>query len=127
MDALSPLPRSLDPLPGEALPGYLLRLAHRLEQPPIRIAAITGLTTARTVQIPGRFLLQLSAAEASRFCRACRLTPQETAGYASPASPAVTRHWTWPSAPGPGCARPGESPGSAAGCSPRPPGTAPSA
>jgi hypothetical protein len=29
-DKLSPLPRSLDPLPDESLPGYLLRLAHRL-------------------------------------------------------------------------------------------------
>ena len=80
MGELSPLPRSLDPLPGEALPGYLLRLAHRLGQPPIRITTITGLTSARTVVIPSRFLLQLSAAEASRFCHACRLTPQETAG-----------------------------------------------
>ena len=32
MDELSPLPRSLDPLPDEVLPGYLLRLAHRLDR-----------------------------------------------------------------------------------------------
>ena len=37
MDRLSPLPRSLDPLADESLPGYMLRLAHRLGLTPIRI------------------------------------------------------------------------------------------
>jgi hypothetical protein len=75
-----PLPRSLDPLPGEALPGYLLRLAHRLEQSPAQVTTITGLTRPRTFLIPGRLLLQLSTAETSRFCHACRLTPREATG-----------------------------------------------
>ena len=40
---LSPLPRSLDPLPDESLPGYLLRLAHRLGLAPARVMQLTGL------------------------------------------------------------------------------------
>ena len=47
MDTLSPLPRSLDPLPAESLPGYLLRLAHRLGLAPARIMQLTGLTASR--------------------------------------------------------------------------------
>ncbi len=38
-----PLPRSLIPLPGESLPGFLLRLSYRLNQAPARIAELTGL------------------------------------------------------------------------------------
>jgi hypothetical protein len=41
-----PLPRSLVPLPGESLPGFLLRLSCRLNQPPARIAELTGLAPA---------------------------------------------------------------------------------
>ncbi len=48
MDKLSPLPRSLDPLPDESLPGYLLRLAHRLGLAPARIMQLTGLPPAAT-------------------------------------------------------------------------------
>ena len=46
-DKLSPLPRSLDPLPDESLPGYLLRLAHRLGLAPARVMQLTGLTAGR--------------------------------------------------------------------------------
>ena len=42
-----PLPRSLAPLPGESLPGFLLRLSCRLGQPPARIAGLTGLAPDR--------------------------------------------------------------------------------
>jgi hypothetical protein len=42
-----PLPRSLDPLPAESLPGYVLRLAHRLDMSPGRLAALTGLGNGR--------------------------------------------------------------------------------
>lgn len=38
------LPRSLDPLPDETLPGYVLRLPCRLERAPGRTARLTGLT-----------------------------------------------------------------------------------
>jgi hypothetical protein len=82
MDTLPPpLPRSLNPLPDEALPGYLLRLSYRLEQSPGLIAAITGLIqSARLSAIPGGLLLQLNTAENRRFSHACRLTPHEATG-----------------------------------------------
>lgn len=47
MHPTRPLPRSLVPLPGESLPGFLLRLSCRLEQPPARIAELTGLAPDR--------------------------------------------------------------------------------
>lgn len=47
MSSHRPLPRSLDPLPDESLPGYLLRLAHRLDLAPARVVA-------RTVCAPDR-------------------------------------------------------------------------
>jgi hypothetical protein len=42
-----PLPRSLVPIPGESLPGFLLRLSCRLNQPPARIAELTGLAPGK--------------------------------------------------------------------------------
>jgi hypothetical protein len=47
MPSPRPLPRSLVPLPGESLPGFLLRLSCRLNQPPARIAELTGLAPDR--------------------------------------------------------------------------------
>src|ERR1019366_843507 len=55
------LPRSLDPLPGESLAGYLLRLSFRLGVPPGQVAAITGLTTG-TGTIPASRMLILDDA-----------------------------------------------------------------
>ncbi|MFE7369535.1 TniQ family protein [Streptomyces anulatus] len=43
MSTKPPLPRSLLPLPGEGLAGFVLRLAHRLDMPPRQIQARTGL------------------------------------------------------------------------------------
>jgi hypothetical protein len=82
MDTLSPLPRSLDPLPDEILPGYLLRLAHRLGLPPARIMRLTGLTTSRDGRQPARqsLMLHLDEASAQVFARVTRLTEAETAG-----------------------------------------------
>lgn len=37
------LSRSLDPLPGESLPGFLMRVSYRLERSPRRIAVLCGL------------------------------------------------------------------------------------
>ena len=81
MDTLSPLPRSLDPLPDEALPGYLLRLAHRLGLAPARIMQLTGLTAGRDGRQPARrsLMLHLDEAPAGAFARATRLTAAETA------------------------------------------------
>jgi hypothetical protein len=48
MADVRPLPRSLDPLTDESLPGYLLRLAHRLSLTPARLATLTGLDAGRS-------------------------------------------------------------------------------
>jgi hypothetical protein len=79
-DTLSPLPRSLDPLPDEALPGYLLRLAHRLGLAPARVMQLTGLTGSRDSHQPARrsLMLHLDEAPAGAFARATRLTANET-------------------------------------------------
>ncbi|NEA21960.1 TniQ family protein [Actinomadura bangladeshensis] len=73
------LPRSLAPLPDEELTGYLLRLAHRLEQPPALIATRTGLAD-QGGRVLSRFLLKLEPERTARFAHACQLTQQETDG-----------------------------------------------
>ncbi|MGI5171674.1 TniQ family protein [Spirillospora sp. CA-253888] len=85
-----PLARSLVPLADESLPGFLLRLAHRLDQPPTEIALHTGLGGASgTPVISIHNLLQMTAPTAHRFARRCRLTAMETAalGMARPGGP----------------------------------------
>ncbi|MBF6303052.1 TniQ family protein [Nocardia amamiensis] len=39
------MPRSLDPIPDESLPGYILRLAHRLDLTPARSVMLTMSST----------------------------------------------------------------------------------
>jgi hypothetical protein len=80
-----PLARSLDPLPDESLPGYVLRLAHRLDRAPGRIAQLTGLSRPLlprrdTPRIPAVRMLHLDAATAARFANATRLSASEVAG-----------------------------------------------
>ena len=77
---LSPLPRSLDPLPDEALPGYLLRLAHRLGLAPARVMQLTGLTGSRDSRQPARrsLIMHLDEAPAGAFARVTRLAAAET-------------------------------------------------
>jgi hypothetical protein len=65
MASLSPLPRSLDPLPDESLPGYLLRLAHRLGLAPIRVMQLTGLTTSQDGHQPARRNLMIHLDQAA--------------------------------------------------------------
>ncbi|MDT3440368.1 MULTISPECIES: TniQ family protein [unclassified Pseudofrankia] len=78
-----PLPRSLDPLSDETLPGYLLRLAHRLDQPLGHLAAITGLLLPQQQSsIPARRLLWMDPATTQRFADATRLSSQEAAALA---------------------------------------------
>ncbi len=80
---VQPLPRSLDPLSGESLPGYVLRLAHRLDRAPGRIAVLTGLGR----ELPGRSattvpvarMLYLDPATAGAFAHATRLSMLEVA------------------------------------------------
>src|SRR6266704_2130315 len=82
---LRPLPRSLDPLAGESLAGYVLRLAHRLDRAPGRIAVLTGLgrgpiQAGRSMAVPVGRLLHLDAATVAAFAHATRLSAQEVAG-----------------------------------------------
>ena len=72
---MRPLPRSLDPLPDESLPGFLLRLSHRLEQSPAEIAAVTGLIRDRV--IPASLLLAIPPRAVGQFAAAARLSGQE--------------------------------------------------
>ncbi|SEB79336.1 TniQ protein [Streptomyces sp. 2224.1] len=75
------LPRSLDPLPDEALTGYILRLAHRLGVSPGAVAIRTGLTGGRKenvlFRIPMRLLHDLEPEQVRLFSRATRLSPDE--------------------------------------------------
>jgi len=71
MPAPRPLSRSLIPIPGESLPGFLLRLSYRLNLPPARLADLTGL---RSVGVRGS-----------------RLPPVLVAGIPAPALPVFTR------------------------------------
>ena len=76
MPAPRPLPRSLVPLPGESLPGFLLRLSCRLSQPPARIAELTGLVPggASGARVPVIPLAGIPEADSSTFTRMTRLT-----------------------------------------------------
>lgn len=70
-----PLARSLDPLAGESVGGYLLRLACRLHLPPIRLARLTGCTKhSTTTQLGRRLLLDL---DVQGFAHATRLSDDE--------------------------------------------------
>ncbi|MFF0195870.1 TniQ family protein [Streptomyces anulatus] len=81
------LPRSLSPLEGESLPGYVLRLAHRVHRSPARIGYLTGLIpprrdrseAAQQYYLPGRQLVALDPRTMERFAAAARLTPEEAA------------------------------------------------
>jgi hypothetical protein len=73
-----PLPRSLVPLADESFPGYLLRLAHRLDLSPARLAAVTGLTLYEGV--PVSRMLGLEPAMAEEFGRMTRLSATEVTG-----------------------------------------------
>ncbi|SRR6266498_2115435 len=81
---IRPLPRSLDPLPGESLAGFLLRLAHRLGLAPGRVAVLTGLGWTipgrSNLRVPADRLLHLDAATAATFAQATRLRADEVAG-----------------------------------------------
>lgn len=76
-----PLPRSLAPQPRETLGGYLLNLAHRLEQRPIDLAERVGLEHSATARsIDSGFAVRLPEQVAARFARACNLTSEEATG-----------------------------------------------
>jgi hypothetical protein len=76
---LRPLASSLDPLAGEALSGFLLRLAYRLELSPARVARITGLTVpdSQSAVVPFALLMDLPAAQRASFAATTRLAEVE--------------------------------------------------
>jgi hypothetical protein len=76
-----PLPRSLVPIPGESLPGFLLRLSCRLNQPPARIAELTGLAPDRAsgARMPVILLAGIPQTDSSTFTRTTRLTGAQAA------------------------------------------------
>lgn len=57
---MHPLPRSLDPLPDESLPGYLLRLSSRLDLTPGELGRTTGLVSTSRLSCEEARLLTLS-------------------------------------------------------------------
>nr|BAJ19037.1 hypothetical protein [Streptomyces sp. SANK 62799] len=99
---MHPLPRSLDPVSGESLVSYLLRLGHRLGLSPLHLIHAAGWTGhARPHNVPASALLELSRPQAEAFAR---LTKQ-TAGEVSALTLAQWRDRYPPiarSMPGPG-------------------------
>ena len=71
-----PLARSLEPLTGESLAGYLLRLSCRLRITPLQLARLTGCASGTSTLISRRLLLDL---DPRSFARATRLTAGEAA------------------------------------------------
>lgn len=76
MTAGRPLSRSLVPVPGESLPGFLLRLSYRLSMPPARLAELAGLRTAgvRGSRLPPILVAGIPAPVLPVFTRMTRLT-----------------------------------------------------
>lgn len=72
--AARPLARSLAPLPDESLPGYVLRLAHRLARSPARIAELTHLAPAGAFA-RAQPMLTMTPGQAGAFAAATRLAP----------------------------------------------------
>jgi hypothetical protein len=71
-----PLARSLDPLPGESLAGFLLRLAYRMGSTPHRVATLCGLT-CRSDSIPQEQLRGLPPEGAALVAQVAHLTVPE--------------------------------------------------
>jgi hypothetical protein len=88
---IRPLPRSLAPLPGESINGFLLRLSCRLDLSAARVAALTGL--APQGMVPAGRMLALDPATAVAFARAARLSTSEAVALTCPGWPGATRRW----------------------------------
>ena len=76
-----PLGRSLIPLPGESLPGFILRLSCRLQLPPARLAALTGLVPAghSGARAPASLLTKIPEPAGRTFAHMTRLTTEKVA------------------------------------------------
>ena len=76
-----PLGRSLVPLAGESLPGFLLRLSFRLNLAPAELAAVTGLTAAGDAgSLHAATLTAVPEAARRDFTRMTRLTDSQVTG-----------------------------------------------
>ncbi|MET8539897.1 TniQ family protein [Kitasatospora sp. NPDC004799] len=82
---LRPLPKSLDPLEGEALSGYLRRLGFRLGLQPSQVVVRTGLSERQpngkfTWRIPGSRAFALDNGRREVFAHTTRLSLEEVDG-----------------------------------------------
>jgi hypothetical protein len=97
---LRPLPRSLDPIAGEGLGGYLLRLSWRLRVSPLHLARLTGCVSDGPAVIRRRLLLDL---DVQRFAQATRLSAGEASSLAAASwadrYPPIARSRTRPDRP----------------------------
>ncbi|MEU1285325.1 TniQ family protein [Kitasatospora sp. NPDC005856] len=77
-----PLPRSLTPLPDESLPGFLLRLGHRLDLAPGFVAWRLGLAGLRPMTTTARVghLFMLEADRIRHFTQAARISAEDAEG-----------------------------------------------
>lgn len=64
-----PLGRSLDPLPGESLNGFLLRLSRRLRLSPVRLARLAAIISSSGTSLSRRLLLDLDTGSFAAFAR----------------------------------------------------------
>jgi hypothetical protein len=75
---MRPLPRSLEPLSGESLVSYLLRLGHRLGLSPLHLIRAAGWIRPGTPnRFPGSLLLDLPKPQAEAFARLTGQTARE--------------------------------------------------
>ncbi|WP_434600060.1 TniQ family protein [Streptomyces sp. A5-4] len=74
---LEQLPRSLAPLPGEDLHGFILRLAHRLDMKPTALMQHTGLIGPRSHSAPARHMFMLERDVLAAFCATTGMPTQD--------------------------------------------------
>lgn len=74
---LEQLPRSLSPLPGEDLHGFVLRLAHRLDMKPASLLQHTGLIGPHSHSAPARRMLMLEKDVLTAFCATTGMSTQD--------------------------------------------------
>ncbi|MFG2719847.1 TniQ family protein [Streptomyces sp. NPDC048416] len=101
---MHPLPRSLEPLEGESLVSYLLRLGHRLGLSPLHLIRAAG-WTEHAHHVPGSLLLHLPKSQAEAFARLTGQTARDVSALTlmqwRDRYPPIAR-----SLPGPGRMRP---------------------